>query len=509
MKATLAILLLLLAACNSNTPPASPTAQTTPEETHVESVTKWSTHTELFVEFPTLVQGRNSRFAIHLTRLDSFRPVLKGTAEVILAFDASPGATFASQSPSRPGIFGVDVKPSRSGKARLLIRYRGESIEDSHDLGTVDVHATPPPPHAEEESETSEVSFLKEQQWVLDFATATAEKRTLASSIRVPAEVEPRPGAWADVAAPFDGRLRMDRLPALGSTVREGQTLAYVVLPANNPTDTTGPQLALQEAETMLALATKDAQRARRLTEGGAAPVRRLEEAETTLALARARLAAARERIRVWNDNRDASGDAQSRSFAIKAPLSGIIERVLCAPGQAIKAGDNLFYITDPDRVLVAGIVPESEYPRIRALSGAELEIPGQPSPRRLNRLLRVGSVVDSATRTFPISYEFDNRERLIAINQTVHLRFFFGSAPPGPAIPESAIVDDNGSPVVYVQASGESFIRRPVRLGDRSAGMVAVLSGLSAGERVVVRGAHLIRLASLSGQAPAHGHVH
>jgi multidrug efflux pump subunit AcrA (membrane-fusion protein) len=69
--------------------------------------------------------------------------------------------------------------------------------------------------------------------------------------------------------------------------------------------------------------------------------------------------------------------------------------------------------------------------------------------------------------------------------------------------------VDDGGRPVVFVQAAGETFLRRPVRLGIREGGYVQVLEGVSRGERVVARGAHLIRLAAMSGQVPAHGHVH
>jgi cobalt-zinc-cadmium efflux system membrane fusion protein len=61
----------------------------------------------------------------------------------------------------------------------------------------------------------------------------------------------------------------------------------------------------------------------------------------------------------------------------------------------------------------------------------------------------------------------------------------------------------------VYVQAEGETFERRPVTLGPRAGGVVQVLDGVKAGERVVTTGAYLVRLASLSTSAPAHGHVH
>ena len=76
-------------------------------------------------------------------------------------------------------------------------------------------------------------------------------------------------------------------------------------------------------------------------------------------------------------------------------------------------------------------------------------------------------------------------------------------------AVPESAIIDDAGRPVVFVQKGGETFLRRPVKLGVRNGGIVQVLEGVSPGDRVVTKGAYLIRLSTMSSAVPAHGHVH
>jgi membrane fusion protein, heavy metal efflux system len=94
-------------------------------------------------------------------------------------------------------------------------------------------------------------------------------------------------------------------------------------------------------------------------------------------------------------------------------------------------------------------------------------------------------------------------------VNQAVHVRLLTTTTAAAPAVPQSAIVDDAGRPVVFIQASGEAFLRRPVQLGVREGGYVQVLEGVFPGERVVSRGAHLIRLAAMSSQVPAHGHVH
>ena len=62
---------------------------------------------------------------------------------------------------------------------------------------------------------------------------------------------------------------------------------------------------------------------------------------------------------------------------------------------------------------------------------------------------------------------------------------------------------------MVFVQRGGETFLRRPVKLGIRNHGQVQVLEGVNVGDRVVTKGAYLIRLSTMSSSVPAHGHVH
>jgi cobalt-zinc-cadmium efflux system membrane fusion protein len=76
-------------------------------------------------------------------------------------------------------------------------------------------------------------------------------------------------------------------------------------------------------------------------------------------------------------------------------------------------------------------------------------------------------------------------------------------------AIPDSALVEEGGWFVAYVQLSGETFAKRELRLGIRDGDWVQVLSGLSERERVVTQGAYAIRLSTATGAIPAHGHAH
>ena len=78
-----------------------------------------------------------------------------------------------------------------------------------------------------------------------------------------------------------------------------------------------------------------------------------------------------------------------------------------------------------------------------------------------------------------------------------------------GVAVPRAAILDDNGTPVAYVQTGGESFERRTLTLGATDGAWTQVLRGIEPGEMVVAAGGYQVRLASLSGNEFAGGHAH
>ncbi|MCY4599615.1 MAG: efflux RND transporter periplasmic adaptor subunit, partial [Acidobacteria bacterium] len=193
----------------------------------------------------------------------------------------------------------------------------------------------------------------------------------------------------------------------------------------------------------------------------------------------------------------------------LRAPLSGVVAESGATPGASVEEGARLFRLVAVDRVHVVGALPEAALARIDRLAGAELDVPGFAAPFALDRLVAVGRVLHPEARTVPIIYELRNPDRRLAIGQAVSLRIFASQATTAVTVPEGAIVDDAGQPVVFVQVGGESFERRPVRLGNREAGDVHIVGPVEPGERVVVRGAPFIRLAALSPQAPAHGHTH
>ncbi|MFN3326466.1 MAG: efflux RND transporter periplasmic adaptor subunit [Bryobacteraceae bacterium] len=499
---------LMLAACSRQAPPLAPEA-----EPPALSITRWSERTELFLEHEPLVAGETRRLAVHLTDLKSFRPVEAGRVTVVFAPESGPAESFTADTPSSPGIFGVDVRPARTGRFGATLVLESARLQDRHDLGELTVHvsASEAAVIPEEASAGETIAFSKEQQWMLDFSTTIVERRSLRNSIEVTGEIRPRSGGEIQVVAPIAGRLAPNLpIPFAGSAVRRGETIAAVVPFTPSPNDRPVLELAISEAQTNLELARHDLARVERLLSAGAIPARRVEEARGAEKLALARLAAARQRLAHYESSRlPGEGETDDRSFRVAAPIDGVIAGVFSTPGAHVNQGDRLVRIVAVDRVHVAANVPEADAPRLAGLTAAEVEAPGLPAALPLGRLVSRGSLVDPQTRTTDVLFELSNPSRRFAVGQAVRIRLFLAGSQNTVVAPATALVDDGGRPVVFVQTGGESFERRPVRTGLREGERVEIVEGLAPGERVVATGGYLIRLASLSKQMPAEGHVH
>jgi membrane fusion protein, heavy metal efflux system len=498
-------LMTSMAACRGAQPPAPAEADEPP--TH--AVTTWTEKTELFMEYPPLVAGEQARFAIHLTDLSDFSPLREG--RVVVRFEGDTIHRFEVDAPSTPGIFGVDVTVPAARRYQVAVELHG-TLGDEHRVGAVTVH-----PDAEAalaaitESEEGATTFLKEQQWTLEFATARVESGTRRAVVRVPGTIEPRAGGSADVVAPAPGRLTAGAARAAGTRVGRGDALVELIVRNERLGEAPVLRLELTQAEAALRLADEDLARVERLASAGAVPQRRIAEARAARESAAARRDIAQEQLQHLELSRtgQGAGTAGERTI-VRAPISGVVAEARVTPGAAVEEGQLLYRLVALDRVHVVGAVPEQHLAHVQNVTTAELEVPGAGTPLTTTRLVSIGRVVDPRTRAVPVTFELANPPPGIAVGQAVTLRLITLPAGDEVTVPASAVVDDAGQSIVFVQTGGESFERRPVRVGgEREGGYVQIGSGLDPGERIVTRGAHLVRLAALSPQTPGHGHVH
>jgi RND family efflux transporter MFP subunit len=185
------------------------------------------------------------------------------------------------------------------------------------------------------------------------------------------------------------------------------------------------------------------------------------------------------------------------------------------ALGEQLAADRVVFTVLDVSRVFLEAKVPESGIRRLPEAKAATLELPGERGAflpvtgAGGGRLVFTGLQVDPATRTVSIVYEFPNPAGRLRLGEFVTLQLETGRAEDAVAVPESALVEEGDQLVAFVQVSGETFQKRDIKPGLRDSGWVQVLHGLKEGERVVTQGAYTLRLSSISGVIPAHGHAH
>lgn len=484
-----------------------------PEESPTLAVSRWTDKTELFMEYPPLVAGRTALFAVHLTTLADFKPVTAGQARIEFTPAAGGSAkVLPGPQPSRPGIFRVEGAPPAPGQYRWTLALDSPALSDRHDLGTVTVFADEESANADAEKQSTEdpaaIAYLKEQQWTNEFATVPVQETDLRASLRVPAMIHPLPGGEAIVAAPAAGRLMADSLPSIGDRVRAGETLARLEPRVTATTDRATLVAEVAEARAALEAARAEQTRAERLLADKAVPARRVEDARRAATVAEARLGAAEARRARLDETLRLGGGGNA--FVLRAPIAGRITETQATLGASYDEGAPLFKITRLDAVELEAQVPAADAPVARGLAGVALELPGRPAPLELRfHHVHDAGVIDPTTRALPLQMEVDNPGGQLLVGEAGTAILYTGGRQRMPAVPMAAVLMEAGRPYVFVQTSGERFARRFVERGPRDGDRVGLKTGVKVGERVVVRGAYDVQLASAARGLPAEGHVH
>ncbi|MBL7109909.1 MAG: efflux RND transporter periplasmic adaptor subunit [Candidatus Marinimicrobia bacterium] len=465
------------------------------DEAPSTAITQWTDKMEIFMEYPVMVKNTEGKFIIHLTFMDDFQPIRDGA--VTLTFQHSSGKKFefTKNELLREGIFTPILELPLTGEYEFILSYNNSRVSESFLIPNFIVYESLNQiPFSAEEAEGG-ISFLKEQQWKIEFGTQTVQSRTIRKSIQAVGEILPKQSQYAEIISPVDGIMRIDDNASMvipGSHIQKGQVLATLAPPLGALNSWTDRKLDFEYAKT-------EYERAKRLQKKNAISNREFEEIKHNYLVQNAGYEAY-----VQSGNSDL--------FQLKAPMSGIVTGIAVLPGQKVFAGEKLMSIVDPSMVWLRTDVFEKDYYEMDKPNGASITVPGLPSPVDVNSknfsLLSMGITLDSQSRTIPVLLEITNRDGYLKIGQTVLVTLYTATENHFPAVPENAIFEDETNEIVFIHVDGESFEKRIVKTGNKDNGFVAILHGLKPGERVVTNGGYLVKLASTSA-AVGHPHAH
>ena len=461
------------------------------------AITMWTDSIELFMEHPALIVGAPDKFAVHLTDITDFAPLRSG--KITLRFaprDGGAPLVVVQSAPRSPGIYGPSPEFTSAGVYDLTILVESLQARDSITVPNLRVYANAAQAPKREAGGDEGIGFLKEQQWKTPgFQTAFAQSGSVEAAFDANGEIVPAAGRFAEVTAPISGLVDAGGVassPVPGQHVARGQVIAYLT-----PTLGEGGS-AFAEARAALREAEDEHARATRLFAVEAVPQRRVHEAENRLRAAREALAGL--------DGGTLSANGQ---IAVRAPIGGVIARRSIAPGTRVDAGTSLFTVVDPSVVWLEVNVPAANAGTVSGTSGAEFTLEGHARRYTARRTVSIGSVIDSLSRTVPVLYEVANRDGTIKIGAAARVSVRTGQRAEGVLVPSTAVLDEDGRAVVYVQAEGERFEKREVIVGGIEGTRTVIARGIKSGERIVTGAAYQVRLASLSTSVPANGHEH
>ena len=197
---------------------------------------------------------------------------------------------------------------------------------------------------------------------------------------------------------------------------------------------------------------------------------------------------------------------------AISSPIGGYVKNILVKEGDYVSIGQPLVSVTQNRRLFLRAEVSEKYYPYLRTIGSANFKTPYDNKVYALKelsgRLLSFGKSAGDNSFYVPVTFEFDNKGDIIPGS---FVEVYLLSTPMENVIslPRTALTEEQGLFFVYLQLDEEGYKKQEVTLGADNGQSVQILTGVKAGDPVVVSGAYQVKLASASNAIPAHSHEH
>jgi cobalt-zinc-cadmium efflux system membrane fusion protein len=370
----------------------------------------------------------------------------------------------------------------------LVLAACGGKTEDHHDHHEHDDHgsggsaeAPGDPDHHEDASRT--VKIAPEMLRDLRVTTARAEARAAGERVSVLAELRVNQDAYAEVAASSPARV-VRVLARAGDEVVANQPLVELA-----SGDAAKARAELRAADTRLALAKKTLERKQTLLADRLIPEREVVDAQNAVAEAEAARTVAAGAVQGF------AGSAAGSGLVLRAPVAGtVIDRDVVV-GQLADPSKTLFRIGDLTKLWLVAHVFERDAVRVRIGTTGTATFAALPGTTVDGTIAWIGREVETTSRTVPVRLEIANADGVLRPGMSATVSLPVGQAGGQVvAVPIAAVqrVGDKWS--VFAPRETGEFEVRPVGRGRDLGGEVEILSGLAAGDEVVVDGAFLLK---------------
>ncbi|UYP73348.1 efflux RND transporter periplasmic adaptor subunit [Pantoea dispersa] len=287
----------------------------------------------------------------------------------------------------------------------------------------------------------------------------------------------------SDLGFRVQGKI-LERLVDTGETVKRGQPLMRLD-PADLSLQAQAQQQAVTAARARARQASQDEARYRGLVAAGAVSASAYDQIKAAADTANADLSAAQAQANVAQN---------ARSYAVLlADSDGVVMDTLAEPGQVVSAGQPVIRLARAGQREALVQLPETLRPAPE--SQAEATLYGDKDQFVNARLRVLSDAADPLTRTFEARYVLEGALSSAPLGATVTLRIADEKVSRKVmVVPLTALIDKGNGPGVWVITGQPARVSwRAVQAEGLSDDMAKVSSGISAGDKVVALGAHLL----------------
>lgn len=210
---------------------------------------------------------------------------------------------------------------------------------------------------------------------------------------------------------------------------------------------------------------------------------------------------AARERLRLLGIperevDRMAQSSAPTRSVRIRAPFAGTVLERLASEGAYVQTGSPLYRVARLDHLWILLDAYESDLARLSEGQRVVVRVEALPGEEIEGKVTFIDPTVNPTRRTIEVRVEVDNRDHRLRPGMYAEATVYTDPVESEKAplmVPTSAPLFTGRRSLVYVEVPDTerpTYVPREVRLGPKGESGYPVISGLEAGERVVVQGA-------------------
>ena len=463
--------------------------------------TAYSNDFELFAEADAFIIGEEANVLSHFSMLPDFKAVEKGTITISLSINGKV-TTQTLDKPTRKGIYSFNIKPETQGKGSLKFDIANE--KGSFEIIVTEVIVYANDEEALEASEsivvsnTNTTSFTKEQSWKTEFSTAMPRSELFGQVIKTTALVQSSQGNEVVISAKTNGIVLFNSGALLeGSQVSAGQSLCTI---SGSNFSENNISVKYAEAKSNFEKANADYERAKEL--------------------AKDRIISEKDLLSTKNqyENTKSVFDNLNKNFStsgqtITSPQSGFVKQVFMKNGEYVEAGQPIAVVSQNKLLVLNAEVPLKYAPLLTNIKTANIRSINENrsfSLEQLNgKILSYGKAANSDNYLIPVNLQIENNGSFVPGSFVeVYLKSFSNSL--AVVIPTTALIEEQSSFFVWTQVTPELFEKREVFIGGSDGINTEIKKGITASERIVTRGAMLIKLAQATGSLDAHsGHVH